>query len=124
MSDDSDPDVYRAPMRARDRGLQLIGWGDRQRTGDPSLWADAMLERAGEYLDMIAIHLMGQRPERKDTVLRGNRYQYEPERAWEELLELAKNVETRVRSLEEAVARKKPSAVAPVPAPCARSSRR
>ena len=40
--------------------------------------------------------MMGQSPRRPDTVLRGLRYQKEPERAWEELLELADVVEKRV----------------------------
>jgi alpha-L-arabinofuranosidase len=91
-------------MRARDPNLRLIGWGDWRRSVDDTLWAKDMVTRAGEYLDMIAIHLMGQRPIRKDTVLRGLRYQQEPEEAWAELLELSDNVEKRVRSLEEAIA--------------------
>ena len=33
--------------------------------------------------------MMGQSPKRPDTVLKGLRYQQDPERAWEELLELA-----------------------------------
>jgi hypothetical protein len=42
-------------------------------------------------------------------VLRGFRYQREPERAWEELIELADNVERRVIEIEQAT--KKPIAI-------------
>ncbi len=96
-------------MRARDPSLQLVGWGDKGR-GDPQLWAFDLLERAGEYLSHVAIHMMGQSPRRPDTVLMGLRYQSEPERAWTELLELSNRVEDRIRELEEAIAAKKSSA--------------
>jgi hypothetical protein len=69
-----------------------------------------MLERAGEYLDYIAIHMMGQRPTRRDTVLRGLRYQSEPRQAWEELLEMTKLTEARVLALESILASKRSSA--------------
>ena len=85
-------------MKARDRSIRLIGWGDRGREG---FWAPDMLKRAGEYLDYIAIHMMGQSPRRPDTVLKGLRYQREPERAWEELIELSNAVEKRVSELEQ-----------------------
>lgn len=88
-------------MRERDANLKLIGWGDRERNRDETLWAGPMADRAGRHLDMIAIHLMGQRPTRKDTVLHGNRYQQAPEQAWAEMLELADAVEQRVTKLEE-----------------------
>lgn len=90
-------------MRRRDPSIQLIGWGDRGR-GSRELWAGELLKRAGEHIDMVAIHLMGQSPKRPDTVLKGMRYQREPERAWEELIELSNNVETRVKELEEVIA--------------------
>ena len=60
------------------------------------LWAGDLGQRAGEHLDYVAIHLMGQRPIRKDTVLRGLRYQEAPEQAWQELVELSDNVEKKV----------------------------
>jgi hypothetical protein len=60
-----------------------------------------MVERAGEHLDYVAIHAMQQFPTRPDSVLRGQRYQREPERAWEELLELSRGVEARLVELEE-----------------------
>src|SRR5688500_16604068 len=64
-------------MRARDRALKLIGWGDDG-------WARDMAARAGEHIDYIAAHTMQQTPVRRDTVLRSWKYQAEPERAWEE----------------------------------------
>jgi alpha-N-arabinofuranosidase len=89
-------------MKERDRTIRLIGWGDRRSGSEP--WAPDLIQRAGEYLDFVAIHMMGQSPKRPDTVLRGLRYQKDPERAWAELLELAGAVEQRVTELEQAIA--------------------
>src|SRR5262249_24385924 len=89
-------------MKQRDPSIHLIGWGDRGRGGE--LWAPDLLARAGEHLDYVAIHMMGQSPRRPDTVLRGMRYQRDPERAWQELLELTANIEKRVTELEQAIA--------------------
>ena len=94
---------FATAMKERDSSIRLIGWGDRGR-GAKGLWAGELLERAGEYLDMVAIHMMGQSPRRPDTVLNGLRYQKEPERAWRELLELSDAVETRVSELEAVIA--------------------
>src|SRR6185437_7031287 len=93
-------------MKARDNSIRLIGWGDRghgEGIGQNVLWAKDLIERAGEYLDFVAIHMMGQSPKRPNTVLKGLAYQQEPERAWEELLELSNAVETRVSELESAI---------------------
>jgi alpha-N-arabinofuranosidase len=89
-------------MKERDPSIRLIGWGDRGRGA--GLWAPELLKQAGEYLDFVAIHMMGQSPKRPDTVLKGLRYQKEPEQAWQELLELAGNVEKRVTEIEQSVA--------------------
>jgi alpha-L-arabinofuranosidase len=81
-------------MRARDPAIQIIGWGD---TG----WAGEMVRRAGEHIDWVAVHMMQQRPLRRDSVLRGLAYQREPARAWEELLEiLPATVEAKLTALE------------------------
>jgi alpha-L-arabinofuranosidase len=88
-------------MKERDSSIRLIGWGDRRGTSE--LWAADLLKQAGEYLDFVAIHMMGQSPRRPDTVLKGLRYQSAPERAWQELIELADNVEKRVAELEQAI---------------------
>jgi hypothetical protein len=97
-------------MRPRDPSIRLIGWGDWQRAADESLWAGDLVDRAGEHLDYVAIHLMGQRPVRTDTVLRGLRYQAAPEQAFEELLELSNNVEKKVSLLEATLAAHKSKA--------------
>jgi alpha-L-arabinofuranosidase len=88
-------------MKERDSSIRLIGWGDKGH--GEGLWAKDLMERAGEHLDFVAIHMMGQSPRRPNTVLKGLQYQQEPERAWEELLELSNAVETRVAELENAM---------------------
>jgi len=95
---------FSTAMRARDASIQLIGWGDRGETAaGRGLWAAELAKRAGEHIDMIAMHMMGQAPIRKDTVLRGYEYQKDPARAWEELLELAGRVDVRLREFEHAI---------------------
>lgn len=90
-------------MRARDPSLKLIGWGDNG-------WASDLVERAGEHIDYVAVHMMGQTPVRKDTVLRGWKYQQEPERAWTELQEmLGPRVEQKLLALEESLSGPKAS---------------
>jgi alpha-N-arabinofuranosidase len=81
-------------MRERDRTVELIGWGD-------SGWAGDLVRQAGEHIDYVAIHMMGQSPLRKDTVLNGFAYQNTPERAWEELMELTSvRIEKKLNALE------------------------
>ncbi len=87
-------------MKQRDPAIRLIGWGDRGH--GEGLWARDLIERAGEHLDFVAIHMMGQSPKRKDTVLKGLAYEKAPEQAWQELIELADAVEKRVTELEQA----------------------
>jgi len=88
-------------MRERDPSLKLIGWGD-------SGWAGDLLDRAGEHINYVAVHMMGQIPARKDTVLRGFKYQTEPERAWDELTELVGlRIEQKLLSLEDSLTSRK-----------------
>jgi alpha-N-arabinofuranosidase len=87
-------------MREVDPSIQLIGWGDRG--SDGRLWAPAMEKEAGALIDLVAIHMMGQAPQRPDSVLDGLRYQQEPARAWKELVELSDVVERRVSEIERA----------------------
>jgi alpha-L-arabinofuranosidase len=88
-------------MRERDSSIQLIGWGD-------SGWAGKLIERAGEYLDYVAMHMMGQRPLRQQSVLRGFKYQTEPEAAWDELMDMVhERVEKNLLRLEAAMAESK-----------------
>lgn len=91
-------------MRARDRSIQLIGWGDwGSGPAGRDLWAADMAKQAGDQLDYIAFHMMGQGPSSKDSVLRGYQYRKHPERAWQELLDISAKVETRVIEMEDAV---------------------
>jgi hypothetical protein len=94
-------------MRQADPSLQLIAWGDRGRDG--KLWAPDMEKQAGDLIDFIAIHMMGQNPKRPDTVLKGLRYEQDPARAWEELIELSDAVERRVVEIGQAT--RKPIAI-------------
>lgn len=96
-------------MRSRDPAIQLIGWGDKGR-GSEELWAGEMLRQAGDDLQLIAIHMMGQSPRAPDTVLSGLRYQADPDRAWQELLELSHRVEERIAELEAVIAAETSSA--------------
>ena len=99
-------------MKQRDPSVKLIGWGDRRRP-DEALWASDLVDRAGEYLDYVAIHMMGQHPKRPQTVLEDLRYQQEPEQAWQELFELSGAIEERIQELEGVLAeRKSPAAIA------------
>ena len=85
-------------MRGRDRSLKLVGWGDNG-------WAGDLVDRAGEHIDYVAVHMMGQTPVRRDTVLRGALYQFQPERAWEELMDLIHpRIEKKLVELEESLA--------------------
>jgi alpha-L-arabinofuranosidase len=88
-------------MRQRDASIKLIGWGDRDANG---IWAPELLKRAGEHIDMVAMHMMGQSPARPDTVLKGLRYEKEPERAWQELIEMTHRLEARLMEMEDAIA--------------------
>ncbi len=84
-------------MRARDASIQLIGWGD-------SDWAPDLLERAGEHLQYVAIHMMNQSPVRKETVLRGLKYHGAPEQAWDELMEMIpERIEKKLVHLENSI---------------------
>ena len=65
-------------------------------------------EGGGEQIDYIAVHMMGQQPIRKETVLRGFKYQTEPERAWSELMEMiGVRIEQKLLQLEESLANRK-----------------
>lgn len=97
-------------VKQRDRSIQLIGWGDRGGGEKAHLWARDLLQRAGQYLAYVSIHMTGQRPTRGNTVLDDSSYQQEPERAWEELLEISNRVEAKVKELEDVISSERSSA--------------
>lgn len=87
-------------MRAVDPSIQLIGWGDQEpKTG--KWWVGPLLDIAGEHVDYVAMHLMGQTPKRHDTILVGMDYMKDRERAWEELLEIYAGLEPKMVALEQ-----------------------
>lgn len=95
-------------MRARDPRIELIGWGD-------SGWAGDLVRGAGEHIDWVAVHMMQQRPLRRDSVLDSLAYQRSPARAWEELQEmLAPRVERKLLEVQaqlDAAAARHPIAI-------------
>lgn len=97
-------------MKQRDPSIRLIGWGDRGSKPGEALWAADLLDRAGTYIDYVAIHMMQQHPRSPATVLNSLRYQQEPQRAWDELLEFSKAIELRIQELEEVIGVHKPDA--------------
>ncbi len=88
-------------MKRRDPSIRIIGWGDGG--AKEGLWAPELLRRAGEHIDLVAVHMMGMQPRRPNTLLRGLDYQQQPETAWEELLELSGVIERRVSELRQAM---------------------
>ena len=90
-------------MRQRDPSIKLIGWGDRDAKAR-AVGAGTAEPRGRAYRPGGDAHDGAESPRRPDTVLKGLRYQKEPERAWEELIELTARVETRVSEMESAIA--------------------
>ncbi|NWG13969.1 MAG: alpha-L-arabinofuranosidase [Acidobacteria bacterium] len=90
-------------MKRRDPSISLIGWGDATKSDGEDFWAPHVLERAGEYLSHVAVHMMNLKPRRADTVLRGFEYQKAPEQAWEELLDLTRVAENKLLRIKEIV---------------------
>jgi alpha-L-arabinofuranosidase len=88
-------------MRSRDPSIKLIGWGDDGPGVKGEPWAGRLVDRAAEHIDYVALHMMGQRPLRKDTVLNSLKYQEQPERAWEELMEMSPRVEQKIARFKQ-----------------------
>jgi alpha-L-arabinofuranosidase len=89
-------------MKQRDPSIKILGWGDKG-DRDGGLWAPELLRRAGEHIDYVAVHMMGMNPKRPDTVLRDRDYQQQPQKAWDELIEMGNIVERRVTELEQTI---------------------
>jgi alpha-L-arabinofuranosidase len=90
-------------MRQRDPSIKLIGWGDTTGGRNTEPWAGDLVERAGEFIDYVAIHMMQQSPMRKNSVLNGLRYQESPREAWDELMEMSPRIEAKLVLLEQAL---------------------
>ena len=95
--------AFAKAMKPRDPSIQLIGWGDRGPKPERTYWAADLIKQAGEHLDYVALHMMGQSPTRPNAALSGWKYQQAPEQAWEELLELSNRVESRISEFEQIV---------------------
>jgi alpha-L-arabinofuranosidase len=91
--------AFARAMRGRDPSLKLIGWGDVGEGGE--LWAGDLVRRAGEQIDLIAIHMMQQLPTRPHSLLRGRRYERDPAAAWAELQAMALQPDARLTQLEQ-----------------------
>jgi alpha-N-arabinofuranosidase len=98
-------------MKERDPSIKIIGWGDVRNPeklkaetpkDDPDIqfWAPEMLTRAGEYLDLIAMHMMGIYFQ-DDSFITGFEYQKQPEIVWEKLLEVSSIAEFRIQAMKE-----------------------
>lgn len=82
-------------MKARDPSIQLIGWGDMERdTG--KWWVDDLVAEGGEHLDMVAIHMMHQRPEDDKSILNGRGYRRDYGATWEALDVMYRKVEEKL----------------------------
>jgi alpha-L-arabinofuranosidase len=98
-------------MKERDPSIKILGWGDvrnpeklRPETpkDDPDIqfWAPEMLKRAGEYLDFIAMHMMGIYF-KDDSFITGFEYQRQPEMVWEKLKEASGIAEFRIQAMKD-----------------------
>jgi alpha-L-arabinofuranosidase len=101
--------IFARAMKERDPSIKLVGWGDvpapwklrqdEQMEGN-TFWAERMIPEAGEHLSYIAMHMMGVYPG-EDTTLTGFEYQKDPERAWNELLNLGSIAQYRLDIIRE-----------------------
>ncbi len=89
-------------MRQADPSIKLIGWGDRERKSG-KWWAPELLSAAGDDVDLVAIHMMHQRPEFEDTVLAGERYRKDYDKAWVELGEIYETVSAKLGEAREVI---------------------
>jgi alpha-N-arabinofuranosidase len=94
--------TFAKAMKARDPSIQLIGWGDMERdTG--KWWAKDLVAEGGEYLDMVAIHMMHQRPDDDGSILHGRGYRKDLGATWAALGEMYDKVETKLLGARDAL---------------------
>jgi alpha-L-arabinofuranosidase len=98
-------------MKERDPSIKIVGWGDVRNPekllpetpkDDPNIqfWAPEMIARAGEYVDFIAMHMMGIYF-KDDAFITGFEYQKQPEMVWEKLLEQSSIADFRIKAMKE-----------------------
>lgn len=87
--------LFAQAMKTRDSSIQLIGWGDMERdTGH--WWANELISEAGDLVDMVAIHMMHQRPDDDKSILHGRGYRQDYGATWEALGHMYKKVEDKL----------------------------
>jgi len=82
-------------MKARDNSIQLIGWGDQERDTN-HWWAKELIGEAGDLVDMVAIHMMHQRPDDDKSILHGRGYRKDYAATWQALDGMYKKVEDKL----------------------------
>jgi alpha-L-arabinofuranosidase len=100
--------AFARAMRARDPSIRLVGWGDREHRNDDKWWAEELLKRSEGLIDMVALHMMQQRPVAADTVLRGRRYRQDYDRTWAELGDIYRGVEEKLARARDIVSSRAP----------------
>lgn len=82
-------------MRAVDRDLKLIGWGDDG-------WSKILTDQAGEHIDFIAFHDMFDPGHGlKDSPVRNNDYRKDPSATWEVLMNGYKVHERKIQKMRD-----------------------
>jgi hypothetical protein len=94
---------FAGAMRAADPAIRLIGWGDREGKGGP-WWAPDLLGEAGGLVDLVALHMMQQRPAAADTLLAGDRWRRDCDAAWGELDAIYRSVAAKLAEARAVVA--------------------
>ncbi|TWT29345.1 Intracellular exo-alpha-(1-_5)-L-arabinofuranosidase [Posidoniimonas corsicana] len=83
-------------MRERDPSISIIGWGD-------SGWAPRMAAVAGEQIDMLAFHQMFDPDNRREPVLRGERYRRDPSATWQVLMDAWEKNDRKIREVRDSL---------------------
>ncbi|MDB5295491.1 MAG: Alpha-L-arabinofuranosidase-like protein [Phycisphaerales bacterium] len=96
--------TFAKAMRARDRSIKLLGWGDVATGRKAETWATDLARRAGEHIDYVAFHMMQQSPPKgRASVLNSLRYQDVPREAWDELMGMVPRVAAKLALMEQAL---------------------
>ena len=82
-------------MRSADRSIQLIGWGDQERD-TCKWWAEDLQRNSGAPVDLVALHMMHQKPDNPNTLLKGCEYQKDYHAIWTELCSMYDKVDRKL----------------------------